>query len=220
MKSLRGQLLFFWVLLFGMCATLAVVMLTLYRSSAGAQVAAGRTATEQSCRSIAARYARSATAPPTAQPQVDLLQVLLQLVLIEAPHVEGGVWQAGGGHLAYAYPTYEGSGVKRDVPAAEQPLIAELAQLAARTQQPQTDVVRGSREALIVSACPLSSPAGNLVAWTMTRTNGGALAAQGSLRVGLGVLLAAVLVKLHGRVEGYKLALVLIALFALVSVAR
>lgn len=31
---------------------------------------------------------------------------------------------------------------------------------------------------------------------------------------------AAVLVRLHGRVEGYKLALVLIALFALVSVAR
>ena len=33
-------------------------------------------------------------------------------------------------------------------------------------------------------------------------------------------LTAAVLVRLHGRVEGYKLALVLIALFALVSVAR
>jgi hypothetical protein len=29
-----------------------------------------------------------------------------------------------------------------------------------------------------------------------------------------------VLIRLHGRVEGYKLALVLVALFALVSVAR
>jgi signal transduction histidine kinase len=199
MKSLRGQLLFFWVLLFGMCAALAVVMLTLYRSSAGAQVAAGRSATEQSCRAIATRYAKSATpASPTASaspatPQIDLLQVLLQLVLIEAPHVEGGVWQASGGQLAYAYPTYEGSGVKRDVPAAEQPLIVEMAQLAARTQQPQTDVVRGSREALIVSACPLVTPANDLAAWTMTRTNGGALAAQGSLRTGLGVLLVLVL---------------------------
>ncbi|WP_395320363.1 sensor histidine kinase [Variovorax sp. UC74_104] len=195
MKSLRSQLVFFWVLLFSVCAALAVVMLTLYRASAGAQVAAGRAATEQSCQAIAARYAKAATG--AAEPKVDLLQVLLQLVLIEAPHVEGGVWQAGAGTnsglLAYAYPTYEGSSVKRDVPAAEQPLIVELSQLAARTQAPQTDVVRGSREALIVSACPLASPAGNLVAWTMTRTNGGALAAQGSLRVGLGVLLAAVL---------------------------
>lgn len=197
MKSLRGQLLFFWVLLFGMCAALAVVMLTLYRSSAGAQVAAGRATTEQSCRAIAARYAKSAPngpqAPAPARPQVDLLQVLLQLVLIEAPHVEGGVWQAAGGHLAYAYPTYEGSGAKRDVPAAEQPLIAEMAQLAARTQQPQTDVVRGSREALIVSACPLAAPGNDLAAWTMTRTHAGALAAQDSLRTGLGVLLLLVL---------------------------
>ena len=107
--------------------------------------------------------------------------------------VKRGVWQAGGGQLAYAYPTYEGSGVKRDVPAAEQPLIAEMAQLAARTQQPQTDVVRGSREALIVSACPLAAPGNDLAAWTMTRTNGGALAAQDSLRTGLGVLLLLVL---------------------------
>ena len=193
MKSLRAQLVFFWVLLFSVCAALAVVMLTLYRSSAGAQMAAGQAATEQSCRAIAARYARSAGTPAPAQPQVDLLQVLLQLVLVEAPHVEGGVWQGSGGLLAYAYPTYEGSGVKRDVPAAERPLIIELSQLAARTQQPQTDVVRGSREALIVSACPLAAPAGDLAAWTMTRTHAGALAAQGSLRAGLAGLLLVVL---------------------------
>ncbi len=193
MKSLRGQLVFFWVLLLGMCAALAVVMFTLYRSSAGAQVAAGRAATEQSCRAIAARYAKSIAAPAPPRPEVDLLRVLLQLVLIEAPQVEGGVWHAVDGPLAYAFPTYEGSGVKRDVPAAEQPLIAQLAQLAARTRQPQTDVVRGSREALIVSACPLPAPADDLAAWTMTRTSGGALAAQDSLRTGLGVLLLLVL---------------------------
>ena len=44
MKSLRSQLVFFWVLLFSVCAALAVVMLTLYRASAGAQIDAGRTA--------------------------------------------------------------------------------------------------------------------------------------------------------------------------------
>jgi mannose PTS system EIID component len=38
--------------------------------------------------------------------------------------------------------------------------------------------------------------------------------------LGAAVLGAILLVRLHGRVEGYKLALVLIALFALVSVAR
>jgi hypothetical protein len=36
----------------------------------------------------------------------------------------------------------------------------------------------------------------------------------------ISALAAVVLVRLHGRVEGYKLALVLIALFALISVVR
>ena len=186
-------MLLFWSLLFTVCVTLGVVMTTVYRSSAGNQVAAGRAVTEQSCRAIAARYAKSVGTPAPAEAQTDLLQVLLQLVLTEAPHVEGGVWQASRGLLAYAYPTYEGSGVKRDIPQAEQPLITEMAQLAAREQQPQTDVVRGSREALIVSSCPLAAPGRDLSAWTMTRTHVGALEAQASLRAGLGVLMAVVL---------------------------
>ena len=41
-----------------------------------------------------------------------------------------------------------------------------------------------------------------------------------SVVLGVSALAAMVLVRLHGRVEGYKLALVLIALFALISVVR
>lgn len=193
MKSLRGQLVFFWVLLLAICVALGAMMVTLYRGSAGAQVAAGRAQAAQSCRAIAARYAKSVPDPAPATPQLDLLQVLLQLVLIEAPHVEGGIWQGAGGLIAYAYPTYEGSGVKRDIPVTERPLILEMAERAARTQQAQIDVVRGSREALIVASCPLASPAHDLAAWTMTRTHAGALAAQTSLRTGLGILTGVVL---------------------------
>lgn len=193
MRSLRGRLLFFWMLLFAVFVALAGVMVTLYRSSAGAQVAAARMSTDRACSAIASRYAKSVAQPAPAQPKLDLLQVLLQLVLIETPHVEGGVWQQAGGLLAYAYPTYEGSGVKRDVPVTEQPLILELAGRAARSQQLQVEVVRGSREALVVAACPLAAPGADLAAWTMTRTHAGALAAQGSLRTGLGVLMLAVL---------------------------
>ena len=66
MKSLRGQLVFFWVLLLGMCAALAVVMFTLYRSSAGAQVAARRAATEQSCRGLGKGMTVSRIVPAAA----------------------------------------------------------------------------------------------------------------------------------------------------------
>jgi hypothetical protein len=42
--------------------------------------------------------------------------------------VEGGVWQSGLGSLAYAYPTYEGTGQKTDLPQAEEPTIRHVAE--------------------------------------------------------------------------------------------
>jgi signal transduction histidine kinase len=198
MKSLRSQLTLFWSLLFAMCAALAVVMFTMYRNSAGAHISTARAVTEQTCQAIASRYSRAvpAGAPGAgapAGPDVELLRALLNLVLVSAPQVEGGVWQAGVGHLAYAYPTYEGSGVKRDVPAAEQPLIVDMASRAAQSHWLQTDVLRGSREALIVTACPMRAARPDLAAWTMTRAGSGMLDAQGNLRAGLAVLVALVL---------------------------
>jgi signal transduction histidine kinase len=175
-----------------MCVALAVVMVVLFQSSAGTLIAEAQAGAERSCHAIAERYAKSLADASAAAPQLDLLQVLLQLVLLEAPHVEGGVWSASGGMLAYAYPTYEGSSTKRDVPEAEAPHIVQIAQVAARNQQSQTDVLRGAREALVVSACPLAAPGKDLAAWTMTRTPASTLAAQGSLRLGLGALLLAV----------------------------
>jgi len=56
-----------------------------------------------------------------------------------------------------------------------------------------------------------------LVAARLLGNNRSALIAE---VLGAAVLAAVLLVRLHGRVEGWKLALVLVALFALVSVAR
>jgi PTS system mannose-specific IID component len=61
--------------------------------------------------------------------------------------------------------------------------------------------------------------AGLAVPLTAARLLGHHVALLGIV-LGSAALAAALLVRLHGRVEGYKLALVLIALFALVSVAR
>ena len=61
--------------------------------------------------------------------------------------------------------------------------------------------------------------AGVAVPLTAARLLGHHIALLG-LVLGCSALAAAVLVRLHGRVEGYKVALVLVALFALVSVAR
>ena len=188
MRSLRLQLAVFWALLLAVCLLLGVVVLGLYRLSPAMQLELGRARVEGSCEQLAQRYAQSA--PDTATLRLDLARVLLQLVLTEAPYVEGGVWRAEGGIGAYAYPTYEGSSVKTDVPAAEQALIEQTAQQAVGTQRLRTQQVRGSRELLIVAACPLAAP--GAAAWTMTRTQLGAAAAEGSLRLGLGALAAAI----------------------------
>jgi len=44
------------------------------------------------------------------------LELILQLVLADYKGVEGGFWTEHGGFVAYAFPTYEGGTLKKDVP--------------------------------------------------------------------------------------------------------
>ncbi len=202
MRSLRVQLILFWAFLLAACALVAAIIGVLYQTGPGAQVAASQESATQACDDIATRYAKSVPGVAADAPQIDLLRVLLHVVLLEAPQVEGGVWSASRGMLAYAYPTYEGSSAKVDVPAAESPLIAETARQAAGTGRPALNLVRGSREVLIVAACPLAAHPGTAV-WTMTRAHAGAIAAQESLRNGIAVL--ALLVVASGAWLGWVL---------------
>ena len=159
MRSLRVQLILFWAFLLAACALVAAIIVVLYQTGPGAQVAASQASATQACENIASRYAKSVPGVAADAPQADLLRVLLHVVLLEAPQVEGGVWSAsanppGGSMLAYAYPTYEGSSAKVDVPAAESPLIVETARQAGSTGRTAVNLVRGSREVLIVAAGP------------------------------------------------------------------
>jgi len=83
--------------------------------------------------------------------------------------VEGGVWKTSSGSLAYAFPTYEGSGKKTDLPQAEEPTIRQVAGTAITARRP----VEWSRDArsqiLLIQACPLTDGESGIAAWTMTR---------------------------------------------------
>jgi signal transduction histidine kinase len=88
--------------------------------------------------------------------------------LASFPGVEGGVWRRNLGSLAYAYPTYEGSGQKTDLPQAEEPTIREVAETSAAAGR-RFDWKRDSRsQVLLISACPMAVTA-NTTAWAMTR---------------------------------------------------
>jgi len=143
------------------------------------------------------------------------MHAVLDTVLIQAPKIEGGFWKSSAaghsslpsetsstgehdsnatppgpanGFLAYSFPTYEGTGIKRDIPQAETPLIlralyhAEIGHIALSNSVPDGE------GATVASACPIAGAA-TLYAWTLTRAQA-PLGQYGHILV---VMLAAVL---------------------------
>jgi hypothetical protein len=82
--------------------------------------------------------------------------------------VEGGVWKTGSGLIAYAFPTYRGSGQKTDLPQAEEPTIKQV-ETAATAHRPVEWKRDAGSQVLLIHACPISNAAEGIAAWTMTR---------------------------------------------------
>jgi hypothetical protein len=66
--------------------------------------------------------------------------------------VEGGFWQSAKGPRAHAFPTYEGTGPKTDLPAAELPTIWKANLDALRTERPVTIRQSGASRVLVILA--------------------------------------------------------------------
>ena len=171
-----------------------VLLVQLYRQSTVAQV--GRAAAEvtQGCDSIEQRYVFytagwQSAAPAQADQRLasDLLAVV-SLALAHKDRLEGGIWQEGSGSLAYAYPTYEGSGPKTDLPAAERDEIQAVNRLAVRDDQPVDRRINSRSQTLLLRACPLHGPMAGLTAWTMMRVQ--SAAGLRPLQYSIGILLA------------------------------
>src|ERR1700716_421581 len=94
---------------------------------------------------------------------------VVRAALGRAAGVEGGMWHAANGPLAYAFPTYEGTGPKTDLPAAELPAIRQANLDALKSEHPVTIRQSGPSQVLVLHACPLEGPLAEVTAWTMTR---------------------------------------------------
>ena len=121
------------------------------------------------------------------------LTAVVQTALRDRPGIEGGIWQGDAGSLAYAFPTYQGSGPKTDVPQAELPRIQAVNQAALASDRQANSRYDASSQILLLTACPLPGPIPSLTAWTMTRVLTLAGSSYRLLMAGLGVLFAAVL---------------------------
>jgi signal transduction histidine kinase len=198
MRSLRGWLLVLWLMLVVSAAVTGYLLIGSFRQSAAAQVGRAQELVARSCRDIADRYAFATAGwngPRSSQVdegQRQLLTAAVGAALARAAGVEGGIWQSQAGPLAYAFPTYEGTGPKTDLPEAERGVIEQVNAEARRDEQPMTIRRPSQTQTLVLQACPLPGPWSGVTAWTMTRVFTGSGAAYHQLVAGLGILVLSV----------------------------
>jgi signal transduction histidine kinase len=194
MASLRGRLLALWIMLAASGAATAFLLLEFYQQSANAQVGRAEEVVSRACREIADHYevligrVRGPAEPAaTAEFKAQLFNEV-SAALTRAPGVEGGLWRQGQGSLAYAFPTYEGTGPKTDLPAAELETIRQINADTVRSGLPVTIRQVGRSQVLAINACPVQGTARGFTAWAMTRVFTGQGPAYNQLLIGLGIL--------------------------------
>lgn len=172
-KSIRRDLAILWFWIAIVALVLAGLLVTLSRQGASSQVARARDLAAVSCEALRAGAGRlqqfGAASPQAEASGLPGAQAILDLALRDRPGMEGGFWRPGAGVVAYAFPTYDGTGIKRDPPSAELERIGATAQRALDAAELVTDMRPGLREAVVFAACPADTPNDPLAAWTLTR---------------------------------------------------
>ncbi len=198
-RSLRFRLLALWFVLLLSAGATAFLLVSFFKETASAQVDRAQERTAQACRAIAERYAFFSSGwngpgPEGFTPEIRAqLNQVIQAALYDATGIEGGIWQTAAGSLAYAYPTYEGSGPKTDLPAAEYKSIQQVNATASSDGRFTTTTRPSNSQVLVLQACPLQGPTSGLTGWTMTRVYTGSSEGYRRLVTGLGVLAVTVL---------------------------
>jgi signal transduction histidine kinase len=187
LATLSRQLFLVWVLILVSCLGMAGLLFAAWQQTGSVQLAQARQTLATSCTSMVSRFNGASPAARADTHASGLADVVVQLVLADVDGVEGGVWDDRQGFVAYAYPTYQGSGLKTDVPDAERSnLVATAA--ASLKQTGVLDYTRsGQRESLIIAACPMD---GHRAAWAMTHVASAPGRSSTLFAAGAAVLLA------------------------------
>jgi signal transduction histidine kinase len=195
---LRTRLIAVWVMLAVSALVTGFLLWQFYQQSANVQLSQAESTVVQACRDIGDRYAFYASGWSGRNAGLDErlkgdLQDVVKTALNRVEGVEGGIWNTAAGSLTYAFPTYEGTGPKTDVPSAELSAIQRINNEALRSGRPVTVRQSGQSHVLVMHACLLKGPIPDATAWTMTRVFIGRGAAYRQLLTGLAVLTFAVL---------------------------
>jgi signal transduction histidine kinase len=198
LRSLRGRLIVLLILLVGAAIATGALMIGLFRQSATAQAGQAEAEIGRACDAIAGayRFYSAGWQGPAHGPDEAVrrdLTAVVQTALRDRAGIEGGIWQGDMGSLAYAFPTYQGSGPKTDLPQAELPRIQAVNRQALTEDRQASSRYDASSQILLVTACPLPGPIPSLTGWTMTRVLTFAGRGYQQLMAGLGILFVTVL---------------------------
>lgn len=175
---LKRDLLWLWTAIAAMVLLLVWLLLQLGRQGADWQISVARARGAALCqimRAGAAGLGPDGSTMSTIAPDDGTARAVVDMALREDAGFEGGLWD-GRGVFAYAFPTYDGSGVKDDAPVAELPRLAALTRQTLASGVAVADVRPGLREAVVYNACPVAK---GVAGWTLTRV---ATIADGALR--------------------------------------
>jgi signal transduction histidine kinase len=198
LRSLRVRLILILALLSAAALACGLIMLALFQQSATAQIGQATAEVGHACDAIGRAYRFYTTGWRQGQPDLaapDLrrdLNAVSVTALRDKPGIEGGIWQADAGPLAYAFPTYEGAGPKTDIPQAELPRITSANQLAQKDDRPRVARFDSGAQTLLIASCPLSDPIPGLTGWAMTRVHSLGGPTYWRLIAGLAILVLAV----------------------------
>lgn len=195
-----------WGLVAAMCASLLAVIWFMAGSAESRQTGTATQVSARACAAVASRYEMS-VADAAAPLQTDLMHAVLDLVLVQVPGVEGGFWSnrqstfadpsgtdndSAGSFLAYSFPTYQGSGIKRDIPEAETPLILRTLRAAVANRGEQAGTSQANQGGVVVAACSIKNQP--LVhVWTMTRSRSVIEQLDARLLAGAAIFLSVIL---------------------------
>ncbi len=180
-RSLKRQIRALGILFIVTILLACALAVELVRNSDAARIADAERQLEQAAEQLQARYSyiaqafrqRNAAMPDTTADD-RLLRSITAAVLAGMPRVEGGFYFKNGSQLVgYAYPTYQGSGPKADIPPAERPTILAVAQRAVDTHSAARRRIDTASDTLLFEAIPVQgadSPSGAV--WVMHHLEG------------------------------------------------
>jgi signal transduction histidine kinase len=177
--SLKRQIRALGILFTATILLACALAVELVRYSDAARTVDAERQLEQAATQLRTHYSHVAqafrqTPEPVTAADNRLLASITASVLAGLPRVEGGFYfRTGSQFLGYAFPTYQGSGPKSDIPLAERPTILEVAQQAVATRSAVRKRIDTASDTLLFQALPLQNVAapGGAV-WVMHHLEG------------------------------------------------